>query len=59
MANLSKTDKNKYNKKYFIEYFESNIFFNKYYSERYDNFRNVIRFWRIKTEQEIDNDDII
>ena len=54
--NLSKYDKNKYNKKYFIEYFENNIFFRKYYSERYDNTRNVIRFWKIKNFDSDDSD---
>jgi phage/plasmid-associated DNA primase len=55
MYNLSKTDKNKYNKKYFNEYFESNIFFNKYYADRYNDLRNVIRCWKIKNE--LDDDD--
>ena len=54
LSNLSKTEKNKYNKKYFNEYFETNIFFKKYYSERYDNQRNVVRYWKIKN---IDNDE--
>ena len=54
MYNLSKNDKNKYNKKYFNEYFESNIFFNKYYTDRYNDARNVIRYWKIKN---IDDDD--
>jgi phage/plasmid-associated DNA primase len=54
MYNLSKTDKNKYNKKYFNEYFESNIFFNKYYADRYNDLRNVIRCWKIKNELDDD-----
>jgi phage/plasmid-associated DNA primase len=59
MANLSKQNKNKYNKKYFNDYFQSNVFFKKYYFERYDNYRHVIRFWRIKNDQENNSDEFI
>lgn len=47
-ANLSKIEKRKYNKSYFSEYFESNIFFRKYYHERSNNIRNVIKGWKPK-----------
>ena len=32
--NLTKFERKKYTKKFFIEYFKSNIFLSKYYSER-------------------------
>ena len=47
-ANLSKNDRAKYTKKYIIEYIENNIFFRKYYAERYNNFRNIVKGWRNK-----------
>jgi hypothetical protein len=43
--NLLNYEKKMYNKKYFNEYFKQNLEFSKYYSERYDSQRNVIRFW--------------
>lgn len=46
--NLLKYEIKMYNKKYFNEYFKKNTEFAKYYSERYDNQRNVIRYWTIK-----------
>ena len=52
--NLSKADKRKYNKSYFIDYFTNNIFFRKYYSDRYNNIRHVIRGW----EEEINNEEV-
>jgi hypothetical protein len=45
--NLNKTDRLKYNKKYFVEYFETNTF-GKYYKNRYQNKRNVITNYKIK-----------
>lgn len=47
-ANLSKLEKRKYNKSYFSEYFETNIFFRKYYHERSNNIRNIIKGWKPK-----------
>jgi phage/plasmid-associated DNA primase len=44
--NLSKVEKRKYNKSYFIEYFETNIFFRKHYLARDGNIRNVIKGWK-------------
>jgi phage/plasmid-associated DNA primase len=44
--NMSKPQKRKYGKTYFSEYVSSNIFFKKYYSERYNNTRNVLKGWK-------------
>ena len=43
--NMSRGDKRKYNKTYFIEYVQNNIFFRKYYCERTSNMKNFIRNW--------------
>ena len=50
--NLSKEEKRKYNKTFFNEYFETNIFLRGFYAERYNNFRSVIKGWKIKIENE-------
>lgn len=52
--NLSKMEKRKYNKSFFINYIEENIFFRKYYVERYNNIRNNVKEWKKK---EIDFED--
>ena len=44
--NLSKFERRKYNKNYFIEYFETNIFLRKFYKNRFDNIRNIILYWK-------------
>jgi len=54
-SNLSKSDKRKYNKSYFFEYLSSNIFFRKYYHERYNSIRNVLKGW----EKNENNDELI
>lgn len=46
-VNLSKVDKKKYTKSYFIEYFKTNIFLRKYYSERYSEYRNIVKGWTL------------
>jgi hypothetical protein len=51
--NLSKTEKRKYNKMFFIEYFKTNIFMREYYIERTNNSTNILKEWKI-----IDNEDI-
>lgn len=51
---LSKSNKLKYNKKFFTDYIETNIFFKDYYKARHLNIRNVVMNWRYKTEEEID-----
>jgi phage/plasmid-associated DNA primase len=43
--NLTRAEKKKYTKKYIVEYFQTNVFLRKYYSERYSNIRNVVRGW--------------
>ena len=49
-SNLSKADRKKYTKKYIKEYVETNLFFKKYYVERYKNIRHVIRGWKLKVD---------
>ena len=52
-VNMNKQDRRKYNKSFFVDYVEKNIFFRKYYHERFDNIRTCIVGWR----QKIDNDE--
>jgi len=51
-SNLSKADKRKYNKSFFIDYVRTNIFFRKYYCERTSNMKNFIRHWTEILEEE-------
>ncbi len=51
--NLSKADKTKYNKAFFCNYIQNNIFFRNYYCDRYNNIRNIIKGF----EEIINNDD--
>lgn len=46
-CNLSKHNKAIYTKKYISNYIENNIFFRRYYAERYNNIRSVIKGWSI------------
>ena len=46
--NLTKFEKRKYNKTFFVDYVKTNIFFKKYYKDRYKNQRNVIIGWNTK-----------
>ena len=55
--NLSKSDKRKNNEKNFKERIKTNIEFRKYYQERYKNKYSVIFGWKIK-HNENDNDEI-
>ena len=50
--NLSKEEKRKYNKTFFNEYFETNIFLRGFYAERCNNIRSVIKGWKLKIENE-------
>jgi len=50
--NLNKQEKRKYNKSYFTEYIQSNIFFRKYYVEKSQYLRNYIREWKKKDYEE-------
>lgn len=51
---LPKCEKNKYTRSYFFEYITNNIFFRKYYTERHQNIRNVLKCWK-KKEDNIDD----
>ena len=55
--NLSKNDKKKYNRPYFIEYMETNIFFKKFYADRHKNIRIVLKGWKKKEECDVDIND--
>jgi poly-beta-hydroxyalkanoate depolymerase len=48
--NLSKHEKQKYNKAYFVEYIKTNIFFKKYYVDRYNNYRTILKGWTNKDD---------
>ncbi len=52
---MTKIEKAKYTRTYFFEYITNNIFFRKYYSERYQNIRHVIKNWKQKNN--LDQDD--
>jgi phage/plasmid-associated DNA primase len=49
-CNLSKADRAKYTKKYINDYISTNIFFRRYYAERYNNIRSVIKGWICKQQ---------
>ncbi len=51
-VNLSKSERKKYNKSYFTEYIQTNIFFRKYYVEKSQYLRNYIREWRKKKNED-------
>lgn len=51
-CNLTKAERRKYNKSYFKEYLQTNIFFRKYYFDRHKNVRSVIKYWKEKTDNE-------
>ena len=46
--NMTKIERKKYNKSYFVNYIETNKFFNKYYCSRSENMRTFIRYWKLK-----------
>jgi len=48
--NMTKTERKKYNKTYFVNYFETNKFFLKYFCSRCDNIRSIIKCWKIKED---------
>jgi hypothetical protein len=43
---LAKNEKSKYNKKYFSNYIETNIFFRKYYMEHRGDVRSIVQEWK-------------
>jgi hypothetical protein len=53
--NLTKTEKQKYNKAYFTEFIQTDIFFVKYYKTRTSICINFISQWRKKISLLIDN----
>lgn len=48
ISGLARTERVKYTRKYFVEYIQSNIFFRKYYADRYNTIRTVIKGWKLK-----------
>jgi len=48
ISGLSRAERVKYNRKYFVEYIQSNIFFRKYYADRFNDVRTVIKGWKRK-----------
>jgi phage/plasmid-associated DNA primase len=51
--NLSKFEKKKYTKHFFVNYFETNIFLRKYYHERYNNVRNIVKGWKQRIADDV------
>ena len=49
---LSRVVREKYNKKFFLNYFDSNIFFREFYADRCNNIRSVIKGWKVKINDE-------
>jgi phage/plasmid-associated DNA primase len=43
---LTKNEKSKYNKKYFSNYIETNVFFRKYYVEHRGDVRSIVQEWK-------------
>jgi len=52
---LPRSEKLKYNKTFFTEYIQNNIFFKMYFKARYGDVRSIIKGWRIKTDEEMDD----
>jgi len=53
--NMTKTERKKYNKTYFVNYFETNKFFLKYFCSTNGVMRTFIKCWKIK--EDIDDND--
>jgi len=49
---LVRTGRAKYTKKYFVDYVQKNIFFSKYYADRYNTIRTVIKGWKQRQSTE-------
>ena len=49
---LSRVVREKYNKNFFLNYFDSNIFFREFYADRCNNIRSVIKGWKVKINDE-------
>jgi len=54
-SHLTKAERKKYTKTYVYEYFKTNIFFKKYYHERFGNLRNIMKGWKKIEETDDDN----
>ena len=46
--NMTKADKRKYNKSYFVDFFETNSFFSKFYCNKSQYLRTFIKFWKLR-----------
>jgi hypothetical protein len=57
--NMTKVERRKYNKSYFVEFIEKNHFFTPYYCQRYNNVRSVIKYWKYIDDNNNDNNNII
>ena len=56
---MTKADKRKYNKSYFVDYIATNRFFSKYYCIRNQHLKNFIKFWKFKESEDDDNNEFI
>lgn len=56
---LTKSDKRKYTKTFFVDYVSNNIFFKNFYSARYNSIRNIIHQWTPNVSDDQCNDVII
>ena len=52
ISGLSRQERVKYTRKYFVEYIQNNIFFRKYYADRFNDVRTVIKGWKQKQNTE-------
>ena len=50
--NMTKVEKIKYNKSYFVEFIEKNNFFSPYYCQRSETIRTFIKCWKIKNDDD-------
>ena len=48
---MSKVDKRKYNKSYFMDYISTTLFFKRYYCAKSNTLFNVIRYWKLKEQE--------
>jgi phage/plasmid-associated DNA primase len=55
-SNLSKTERKKYNKSYFQEYVETNMFLKKFFCKKSGNNRNFLFGWKYSINDDSDNE---
>ena len=48
ISGLARPERVKYTRKYFVEYIQTNIFFRKYYADRFNDVRTIIKGWKQK-----------